>query len=155
MADIYNDPNLTYDSYIEPTIPTVGQQVLTPNAITNINGLTGPTITFSGGTTGFSFTPAGTTVLMAGTLTVAHGGTNATAQVTNGISYFDGTKITSGNVLVFDGTNLGVGVTSPSSRLQVVGLAVYANNAAAIAAGLTAGAFYRTGADPDVVCVVH
>lgn len=35
------------------------------------------------------------------------------------------------------------------------GLAVYANNAAAILAGLPVGAFYRTGADPDHVCVVH
>jgi hypothetical protein len=34
-------------------------------------------------------------------------------------------------------------------------LQVYANNAAAIAAGLSAGDFYRTGADPDIVCVVH
>jgi hypothetical protein len=34
-------------------------------------------------------------------------------------------------------------------------LAVYANNAAAVAGGLAAGRFYRNGADPDVVCVVH
>ena len=32
---------------------------------------------------------------------------------------------------------------------------VYANNAAAIAGGLAAGDFYRTGADPDPVCIVH
>jgi len=32
---------------------------------------------------------------------------------------------------------------------------VYANNAAAIAGGLAVGDFYRTGADPDPVCVVH
>jgi hypothetical protein len=38
---------------------------------------------------------------------------------------------------------------------RVAGLPVYPNNAAAIAAGLTAGAFYRNGGDPDVVCVVH
>lgn len=36
-----------------------------------------------------------------------------------------------------------------------VGLPVYANNAAAIAGGLVAGNFYRTGANPDPVCVVH
>jgi len=42
-----------------------------------------------------------------------------------------------------------------SGQLYVAGLPAYANNAAAIAAGLTAGAFYRTGADPDPVCVVH
>jgi len=35
------------------------------------------------------------------------------------------------------------------------GLAVFANNAAAISGGLVAGQLYRTGADPDVVCVVH
>lgn len=50
---------------------------------------------------------------------------------------------------------LGVGVSVPTSPLQVANLPVYANNAAAIAGSLTAGAFYRTGADPDVVCVVH
>lgn len=32
---------------------------------------------------------------------------------------------------------------------------VYANNAAAIAGGLSAGNLYRTGANPDPVCVVH
>lgn len=37
----------------------------------------------------------------------------------------------------------------------VVGLSIYANNAAAIAGGLGVGAFYRTGADPDLVAVVH
>ncbi len=34
-------------------------------------------------------------------------------------------------------------------------LPVYADNAAAIAGGLVAGNFYRTGSDPDTVCVVH
>ena len=51
--------------------------------------------------------------------------------------------------------NVGIGTTYPTSPLQVVGLPVYANNAAAVAGGLTVGAFYRTGADPDPVCVVH
>lgn len=32
---------------------------------------------------------------------------------------------------------------------------VYANNAAAIAGGLTAGAIYRSGADPDFLAIVH
>ena len=34
-------------------------------------------------------------------------------------------------------------------------LPIYANNAAAAAGGLVEGDFYRTGADPDVVCIVH
>lgn len=50
--------------------------------------------------------------------------------------------------------SVGVGVT-PTSPMQVPGLPVYANNAAAVTGGLTVGAFYRTGADPDQVCVVH
>lgn len=38
--------------------------------------------------------------------------------------------------------------------LHVGGLEIYANTAEAVAAGLTAGDFYRTGGDPDHVCVV-
>jgi len=51
--------------------------------------------------------------------------------------------------------NVGIGTTTPNSKLAVSGLPVYANNAAAIGGGLAAGDFYRTGADPDTVCVVH
>lgn len=40
--------------------------------------------------------------------------------------------------------NVGIGAATPTSKLQVVGLPEYADNAAAIAGGLTAGAFYRT-----------
>lgn len=32
---------------------------------------------------------------------------------------------------------------------------VFANNAAAIAGGLTTGGIYRSGADPDVLCITH
>jgi len=48
--------------------------------------------------------------------------------------------------------NVGIGTAAPTAALQVVGLAEYADNAAALAAGLTAGAFYRTG---DLLKVVH
>ena len=41
------------------------------------------------------------------------------------------------------------------ANVTVTGLPVYANNAAAVAGGLAVGSFYRTGADPDPVCVVH
>lgn len=41
-------------------------------------------------------------------------------------------------------------VSNPLSNLSV-----FANNAAAVAGGVPVGGFYRTGADPDVVCVVH
>lgn len=44
---------------------------------------------------------------------------------------------------------------SNAGIFSVFGLPAHANNAAAIAGGLSAGAFYRTNADPDPVCVVH
>jgi hypothetical protein len=50
---------------------------------------------------------------------------------------------------------VGIGTTTPHAKLAVVGLVVYANNAAAITGGLAAGDFYRTGSDPDLVAVVH
>lgn len=59
------------------------------------------------------------------------------------------------NVMSIRSAGVGIGETSPTSKLQVVGLAVYANNAAAVTGGLTVGAFYRSGGDPDLVCVVH
>ena len=47
--------------------------------------------------------------------------------------------------------NVGIGETTPTAPLQVVGIAEYTNNTTALAAGLTAGAFYRTGDDLKVV----
>jgi hypothetical protein len=51
--------------------------------------------------------------------------------------------------------DVGIGTANPTSPLQVIGLPEYPNNAAAVAGGLTPGALYRTGGDPDLVCVVH
>lgn len=50
------------------------------------------------------------------------------------------------------GGNVGINSTAPTAKLQVVGLVEYADNATALGAGLTAGAFYRTG---DFLKVVH
>jgi hypothetical protein len=48
---------------------------------------------------------------------------------------------------ISDGTN--------PSPIPGWNLSVYADNTAAVAGGLTAGTFYRTGGNPDYVCVVH
>jgi hypothetical protein len=47
--------------------------------------------------------------------------------------------------------NVGINTTSPTSKLQVVGLPEYATNAAAITGGLTVGAFYHTAGVLKVV----
>lgn len=57
-----------------------------------------------------------------GTLSIARGGTNAITQATNGVNYFDGTSITSGSALVFDGTKFGVGTSTPAFNLSVEGV---------------------------------
>ncbi len=71
MADVY-DSNLqlnseyTYDTYFSASV-TFAQPLITGAvAITSINGVTGPTITFDGGSTGYSFAPAGTSIIMTG-----------------------------------------------------------------------------------------
>jgi hypothetical protein len=63
--------------------------------------------------------------------------------------------ILSSEISISEGIGVGIGTFNPTSPLQVVGLPVYENNAAAVAGGLTPGAFYRTGDDPDLVAVVH
>lgn len=54
--------------------------------------------------------------------------------------------------VTYDG-KMGVGTLVPKSALHVVGLPVYADNAAALAGTLTAGAFYRTST--GVLMVVY
>ena len=53
------------------------------------------------------------TATLSGNLTLSAG-------TANGVLYLNGSKVaTSGSALVFDGTNLGIGTTSPDVRLQV------------------------------------
>jgi hypothetical protein len=79
----------------------------------------------------------------------------AVSGTTNYVAKFTGANTVGNSTLVEHSGLVGIGTTSPKSILHVVGLPIYANNSAAVAGGLTAGAFYRTGGDPDPVCVVH
>lgn len=111
----------------------------------------------SGGTTGMSFTgspiTSSGTLTLTGTLGIANGGTNATSfSVSNGITYYDGTRLVNNSALTFDGTKLittfasttnltssgetwlatsgasvGIGTTSPYSMLSVAGQVVGRN----------------------------
>ncbi len=67
-------------------------------------------------------------------------------------SIFGGQSGGSDKLVVTTTGNVGIGTIDPKTKLQVVGLPEYADNAAAVAAGLTIGAFYRTG---DFLKVVH
>jgi hypothetical protein len=71
---------------------------------------------------------------------ITGGNVVAAGKFTGGGGY--GLKIDKDGNAVFDG------------KIKAT-LSVYANNAAAIAGGLVAGQLYRTGADPDQVCIVH
>lgn len=70
-------------------------------------------------------------------------GTSSTHALTLGTDYSETMRIVNNNV--------GIGSTSPTSKLQVVGLPSYADNTTALAGGLTAGAFYHTAGVLKVV----
>lgn len=42
-----------------------------------------------------------------------------------------------------------------NDTVRFVNLPVFANNAAALGGGLMQGQLYRTGGDPDLLCIVH
>jgi hypothetical protein len=70
--------------------------------------------------------------------------TNTRVALTN---LSDGTtaRTADRSFVIRDNGYVGIGTIAPTSKLQVVGLPTHATNAAAITAGLTAGAFYHTG----------
>ncbi len=82
-------------------------------------------------------------------LTIAADPDNAVSS-TDLVFDMDGSEV----ARFLQGGNFGIGTTTPTSKLHVVSLPTYANNAAAITGGLTAGAFYQDGGNPSLVCVV-
>jgi len=67
-------------------------------------------------------------------------------------SVYGGVSFPTDKLVITTQGRVGIGTIDPQSMLQVVGLLEYADNAAAVAGGLTVGAFYRTG---DLLKVVH
>ena len=100
----------------------------------------------SGVTAGSGLNGGGTTGALTLSLDLGKPNTWFSTQTFTANTNFPGSGIwnTTGKV--------GIGTTDPKSNLHVTGLPVYANNAAAITGGLTAGAFYRTD---DFLKVVH
>ena len=67
-----------------------------------------------------SYGKIGLTTHVSGTLPTANGGTNLTSFTSGGVVYASSTSaLTTGSVLSFDGTNLGIGTSSPYSKLSV------------------------------------
>ena len=101
------------DSNTDTTLTTNGTGNL--NLSTN-NGTNSGTIQIAQGVNGnITLTPSGTGLVSIPSVTIS-GGT------ANGVTYLNASKVlTSGSVLVFDGTNLGVGIASPVNVLSVVG----------------------------------
>lgn len=104
------NPDITYIEYSVPDIEFPAQQIITGTAITNINGLTGPNITLSGGTTGLSYVPAGVTVTLTGVLVAANGGTGQSSYAVGDILFASGAAalskladVATGNALISGG----------------------------------------------------
>ena len=77
---------------------------------------------FSGGTTGFTPSTATTgAITLAGTLNVANGGTGATTLSSGYVLKGNGTSAVSASVIYDTGTNVGIGTSSPTFKLQVSG----------------------------------
>jgi len=76
-------------------------------------------------------------------------GINTVSQ--SGFSIYDASALATRLVIDNNG-RVGIGTISPTSPLQVIGVSVFADNAAATTGGLTAGAFYRTSTG-QLMCV--
>ena len=134
-----------------PSAAVAGSTVVTNNRNTlNLNGNVGigtaaPTtklVVSNSGAEGFEVNPNGSNI----NLTSYNRSTSTYAafrSISNSFLWQVGTSPVDKMILDTNG-NLGIGATTPTSKLQVVGLPVYADNTAALAGGLTAGAFYRT-----------
>jgi hypothetical protein len=107
------------------------------------NATSAPVLSFSAGTTGFTPSTATTgAVTLAGTLATTNGGTGLTSFTANGVVYASSSSaLATGSALTFDGTNLGVGTTSPDTlgRLTTEGSANSLN------VSRTSGATSRAG----------
>ena len=101
------------------TVARVGSLTISSLSLTNVT-VTSATVTTLTGTSA-NITNISGTSLTVSTATLS-GGT------ANGVLYLNGSKVaTSGTALVFDGTNLGIGTSSPAYKLDVRGVTASGN----------------------------
>jgi len=101
-------------------------------------------IDVSGGTTGLTtsggpVTSSGT-ITLAGTLNVANGGTGATTLSSGYVLKGNGTSAVSASVIYDNGTNVGVGTTSPLAKLDVNGQGLFQGSTVPAYRGANIGA---------------
>lgn len=93
----------------------VGPSSATDNALVRFDTTTGKLVQNSVGILSDTGAISGLTDISASGSVTLSGGT------ANGVTYLNGSKVlTSGSALVFDGTNLGVGVASPTKKLDIL-----------------------------------
>ena len=146
------------------TVGTVVAGLYTASSSTGSHVVTA-TVT-SGATTVFAnaainvqaYSPAGIGALIIGTH-LTGGSYNGTAAVTIAT---DATSANTASTIVArdaSGNFSAAAVTAATLATGVLKLStlppIYANNAAAITGGLTAGGIYRLGGDPDQICIAH
>jgi hypothetical protein len=106
-------------------------------ANTKISALTSATTPLAG-TEVFPIVQTGVTVKTTINSITANGFSTAgsitlTGGTANGVTYLNGSKVlTSGTALVFDGTNLGIGTSSPSAKLTVAGGQITVTNSGVV-----------------------
>jgi hypothetical protein len=141
VAGAYTAPSSTGFHTVTATV-TVGPDTVFANAAVNVQ----------------AFSPASISTLTIGSH-LTGGSFNGTAPVT--IAADATSANTASTIVARDASgNFSVGkisaLTLAAGVLQLSTLPpVYANNAAAIAGGLTAGGIYRSGSDPDVLAICH
>ncbi len=77
MENLALDSDFTAEQYGAGGETFVAQAAPSGTSITSLNGLSGPSVVLSGGSTGLSFSVGAPNITLAGTLAVASGGTGA------------------------------------------------------------------------------
>jgi hypothetical protein len=84
---LITDPTFIREQWSQGTSEELFPETLPPAAgsITSLNGIPGPAITISGGTTGLAFSSGATPITLSGTLVVADGGTGRATLTNHGV----------------------------------------------------------------------
>jgi len=110
------------------------------SGITSLNGLTGTTQTFTNDTNvTISSVGSAHTLGWSGTLGLSRGGTAASLSGANQIVFLNSgnTALTNASGFVFDGTNFGIGTSTPGSSLSIHGAGNFATGSSTLYSVLT------------------